>query len=373
MDPSKILGYRRPIVATPRATPTIHRSAARRDPNADPASIPAIESPSGDESPTPASSPPFSPLRHIQPHHSESSGGSPILTLRLQNTAVDDPEHDTYSVPLVDVRLKRRDQMASLPGITRYLIAIAEGREVSAADYSIKQKPEASSSKHGLGTREEGEAPGPHPEPITENKAGANEDDVFLVPPYMQTTAGSPGRAGRPSLDTQESVDAGIQLLGTIRRALADVTGVSEAYIQSRWDKQVGLKPKGGDRSLWPDEPTNNNTVAGRCYDAFKNLYPEKWKEILETFEDLAALEGIQKTVHNRTTDWNMHRRRLLDVIERGQAQGFETCAVSAGSNVHQDKGLGISEESTGAAGFVAAKLRMEHSDLLGHFLTFVQ
>lgn len=374
VDPSKILGYRRPIVATPRATPTTHRSAARRDPKVDPESIPAIESPSGDGSPMPGSSPPFSPLRHIQPHYSETPGGSPVLTLRLENTAVDDPEHDTYSVPLADLRLKRRDQLASLPAITRYLLAVAEhGKDVSSSDYDIKPKPKTSNSKRGLGTHEEGEASSHH-EPATDNKAGADEGDVFLVPPHSQTTAASPGRAGRPSLDTQANVDAGIQLLGTIRRALADVTDVSESYIQTRWDKQVGLKPKGGDRSLWrtflkyyhadalglisktnctlaADEPTNNNTVAGRCYDAFKNLYPEKWKEILETFEDLAALEGNQKTVHNRNTDWNLHRRRLLDVIEKGQEQGFETYAVSCGSNVHQDKGLGVSEESTGAAG----------------------
>ncbi|KAF9499933.1 hypothetical protein BDN71DRAFT_1502413 [Pleurotus eryngii] len=59
--------------------------------------------------------------------------------------------------------------------------------------------------------------------------------------------------------------------------------------------------------------------------------------------------------------------------MEKGHEQGFKTYAVLCGSNIHQNKGLGISEELAGAAGFISDKFQLGQSNFLGHFVSYGQ
>ena len=94
-----------------------------------------------------------------------------------------------------------------------------------------------------------------------------------------------------------------------------------------------------------------SNAVAGRCYEKFKRLFPDTYKDILDHLTGLVELERQGQTVHQRSNEWDKFRSKVLALMDEGHEKGFEMSVVACGSNVHQDKGLAFIEESEFAEG----------------------
>ncbi|KAF4598696.1 hypothetical protein EYR38_007104 [Pleurotus pulmonarius] len=381
LDPNDILedGVKRAIKLTPRATRTTQASAAQRDPIG---RIPALQlDQDGQEimspppSPSPQrprlSSPSLEPLEHGEVHWSDGSNG-PVISLHINNTAEDDPEHGVYKLPIADIREKPE---SGLLAVSRYLLDHVAGSKNDPADYGIILPKGSTSHRTADEIDDEREA---QPE---------EEYDVNQL---------SPRRPGRLLTQTLDMVDCGIGLLQPIRRSLAELAGVSENFIQARWDKKTGGTGKGLGQARWrtwvryyhtkpsiimdrtevtlqEGEEKWHNSVASRCYERFKQLFPDTHADIIDNLTALAELERQPQTVHQRGREWDEYCRDLSDVMQRGHEMGFEACLVACGSNIHQDKGLGFVHETQFAEGFIEGKVGSKQNDHLGHFASYVQ
>ncbi len=371
-NPDDILSYRRAITLTPRATRSTYISAAQRDTSI---KIPPIQYEEEDGSPPPSPSPahgrrdssfpspspaqrrqPLSlePLDHGELHYSDGPDG-PVISLHIENTAEDDPEHDIYQIPIADIHEKPG---SGLPSVARYLIDRSGGQNVVPADYGITTPARGSRTYR---TADE----------IDEDNEGDNQvaDDHYDIHQLSSTPL-----PGRPLAVALDRVDCGIKLLDSIRRHLAALAGVSEAFIQARWDKKKGNTGRGAGQGRWrtflryyhgrPDalleqtgvevmegEEKWSNAVAGRCYEKFKQLFPDTYKDILDHLTGLVELERQGQTVHQRSNEWDKFRSKVLALMDEGHEKGFEMSVVACGSNVHQDKGLAFIEESEFAEG----------------------
>ncbi|KAJ8692507.1 hypothetical protein PTI98_009812 [Pleurotus ostreatus] len=382
MDPRDIItdGRKRAIKLTPRATRTTYVSAAERGPGVE---IPPMED--EDESDRPPQSPSptragrplpsLEPLEHGELHYSDGSDG-PVLSLRIENMAKDDPEHDVYKIPMTDIREK---PSAGLPSVAQYLIHRSQGQNVKPADYGITTPVRGSTYR----TADE----------IDDDGDGANAAEFDHYDIHQLPSTPLPGRPLAVALDV---VDCGLKLLSSVRSSLANLAGVSESFIQARWDKQKGKTGKGVGQGRWrtflryyhgrPDaimeqtgvtlaegEEKWSNAVAARCYEKFKELFPETHQDILDHLTGLVELERQGQTVHQRNNEWDKFHSKALMLMDEGHEKGFETYMLACGSNIHQDKGLAFIEESECAEGFLSDKMGVKHSDYLGHFISFVQ
>ncbi|KAF9489153.1 hypothetical protein BDN71DRAFT_1512407 [Pleurotus eryngii] len=290
----------------------------------------------------------------------DPSNSPHMLSLHFQNKAEDDL--DAIAIPLTDLY---EDPFAPHAGVHDYLLSVASRENKKPEDFGLQ--PQKCSWVPSITSIEaEGDS-------SAENGKDCNKDDL-----RKQTSKVQNPELGQLPCSAQEVLDACIDMLGsrwdqangTARGDGQDIWQLFTSYFHEHVDEMIELAnpiiPDGVERS--------SNTVAGLCYPAFKAKYPNgKYREILIAYEDIRKLTGHSKTMHIQVANWNAHARKLGETGETGHGKAFETLLLLYRSNVNQDKSLSANCELALAEGFITSKLGMPPSELLGHFVAYVQ
>ncbi|KAF8452785.1 hypothetical protein L210DRAFT_814470, partial [Boletus edulis BED1] len=106
-----------------------------------------------------------------------------------------------------------------------------------------------------------------------------------------------------------------------------------------------------------------------RCYKLFREEFPETWSDILDTFEEMEAVGGMDQTVSQRQQLFARLVKNLRQTFSgMAKAHRFEGVFIMAGSVVNQDGGLGHVFSTAGAVDFFAERCRADDNDIVGHF-----
>ncbi|KAI0259634.1 hypothetical protein BC834DRAFT_974112 [Gloeopeniophorella convolvens] len=115
--------------------------------------------------------------------------------------------------------------------------------------------------------------------------------------------------------------------------------------------------------------PKQSLSLIKLSYQRFKEEHPETFKKILETWDELTALQNkSRETVGKRSVEFS----KLISVCKDAVSQGsrhrqFEAVLMFVGGIVNSDGGLAEVYETEGAKGFIKDRFRMSHDEAIGH------
>ncbi|KAF9488816.1 hypothetical protein BDN71DRAFT_1533580 [Pleurotus eryngii] len=222
----------------------------------------------------------------------DPSNSPHMLSLHFQNDAKDDL--DTIAVPLTDLY---KNPFAPHAGVHNYLLSVASRENKKPKDFGLQ--PQKHSQVPSITSIEavSYQNRGSRPKNVTaegddsaEDGENCNKDNLRKQPSKVQNP-----EPGQLPCSAQEVLDAGIDMLGSVRGDGQDIWWLFTSYFHEHVDKMIKL----ANPSISDSVERASNTVASLCYPAFKAKYPDgKYREILIAYEDIRKLTGHSKMMH---------------------------------------------------------------------------
>ncbi|KAG2750876.1 hypothetical protein P692DRAFT_20728477, partial [Suillus brevipes Sb2] len=114
-------------------------------------------------------------------------------------------------------------------------------------------------------------------------------------------------------------------------------------------------------------------TLRRKCYEKFKDTFPDTYQDILSKHEEVALLSSSPQTIAQRGQAFQKHYRSVTSILESGSARfGFEAAVVLCGKVVNEDGSLGHSYNTPGAGGFWEMRCRASDDMIIGHLKAHV-
>jgi len=93
-------------------------------------------------------------------------------------------------------------------------------------------------------------------------------------------------------------------------------------------------------RFCYATATTHGHSLGKMCWEGFKRLEP-KWREILDTHDEMLTVSGAQLTINSRTRKFDALVRKFRSLAKNASARdGFESFLVLVGNSIHEDMGL---------------------------------
>ncbi|KAG2053169.1 hypothetical protein BDR06DRAFT_1008817 [Suillus hirtellus] len=110
-----------------------------------------------------------------------------------------------------------------------------------------------------------------------------------------------------------------------------------------------------------------------KCYDLFKEAFPDTYKDILSIHDEVKMLSASPQTVSQHTQEFQKYYRRMFSIADSAAAKfGFETTMVICGNIVNQDTSLGQVHTTPGAAEFWSTQCQADDDTIIGHLKAHV-
>ncbi|KAG1901764.1 uncharacterized protein F5891DRAFT_1187230 [Suillus fuscotomentosus] len=203
---------------------------------------------------------------------------------------------------------------------------------------------------------------------------------------------------GRHSAETNSTLDEGFAVLDTIVINTAKNTNMPSYQVINLWMKSRGQAINSTnywnlyagyfkDRMrqelarLSEDAPPQDGSMtpsAGvrcRCYELFKNTYPDSYQDILDTYKELNMLSDAPQTIAQCTQTFQKLYRRVGSILDGAVArQGFEATLVMCGNIVNEDSSLSHIHmmPSAGGISFFEKRCRASDDAIIGHMKAHV-
>ncbi|KAG2096303.1 uncharacterized protein F5147DRAFT_778352 [Suillus discolor] len=114
-------------------------------------------------------------------------------------------------------------------------------------------------------------------------------------------------------------------------------------------------------------------SIQTKCYDLFKEAFPDTYKDILSVHDEVKMLSASPQTVSQRAQEFQKYYRRMFSIADSAAAKfGFETAMVICGKIVNQDASLGQVHTTPGAAEFWSTRCRADDDTIIGHLKAHV-
>ncbi|KAG1719294.1 hypothetical protein EDD22DRAFT_963314, partial [Suillus occidentalis] len=177
---------------------------------------------------------------------------------------------------------------------------------------------------------------------------------------------------GRKHDTTNATLQQGFLKLECVISEISRSTSLPSQQIISLWNKSNTLNFKqeisrlGDEAPEAPGTPSTNLRL--KCYDAFKEAFPDTWQNILELHEEAALFLGVPQTVAARAQEFHKFGKRLSAMMDAGAARyGYEAALVACGKVINQDGSLGMAHTTPGAAGFWMSRCKADEDTIIGH------
>ncbi|KAG2341919.1 hypothetical protein BDR05DRAFT_414096 [Suillus weaverae] len=244
---------------------------------------------------------------------------------------------------------------------------------------------------------------GPPPRPSSHERGASvdtgNVNDLFAdlqdSKDAPASTSGQSFVTGRKSADTSATLEAGFV---DIEQSFLELSGSTSIPVQQviNWF----LKSRGRTtvntnfwniyaRSYFKDHTEQELARVGlqvpadggspgmsirtKCYDLFKEAFPDKYKDILSVHDEVKMLSASPQTVSQRGQEFQKYYRRMFSIADGAAAKfGFETAMVICGKIVNQDASLGQVHTTPGAAEFWSMRCRADDDTIIGHLKAHV-
>ncbi|KAG2124874.1 hypothetical protein DEU56DRAFT_916815 [Suillus clintonianus] len=150
-------------------------------------------------------------------------------------------------------------------------------------------------------------------------------------------------------------------------------------YFKENMDKEVAhvteddvndAKGKGkGKEVCRPDmQGTPSTRLRTRCYEKFKDTFPDAYQDILDMFDEAAVLGAATQTVSQRGQSFQRLCKKVTGILDSSAARfGFEAAVVLCGKIVNQDASLGHVHTTPGAGGFFETRCRANDDTIIAH------
>ncbi|KAF8420165.1 hypothetical protein L210DRAFT_3654954 [Boletus edulis BED1] len=209
----------------------------------------------------------------------------------------------------------------------------------------------------------------------------------FFADDKVAESSATMSKVGRLVIAILEYLEDGFQKVNDLFNELAGQTGMSFHQVVARFTKQFSRLNSANywniyQRYSMANQATELARVAesnavhstpssrlSRCYKLFREEFPETWSDILDTFEEMEAVGGMDQTVSQRQQLFARLVKNLRQTFSgMAKAHWFEGIFIMAGSVVNQDGGLGHVFSTAGAVDFFAERCRADNNDIVGHF-----
>ncbi|KAG0699037.1 hypothetical protein DFH29DRAFT_1002340 [Suillus ampliporus] len=118
---------------------------------------------------------------------------------------------------------------------------------------------------------------------------------------------------------------------------------------------------------------TPSATLRTRCYEKFKDTFPDAYQDILSKHEEVSLLGSSAQTIAQRGQVFQKYYRSVISILQSCSARfGFEAAIVLCGKVVNEDGSLGHSYSTPGAAGFWEMRCRASDDVIIGHLKAHV-
>ncbi|KIM50842.1 hypothetical protein SCLCIDRAFT_84972, partial [Scleroderma citrinum Foug A] len=106
-----------------------------------------------------------------------------------------------------------------------------------------------------------------------------------------------------------------------------------------------------------------------QCYKCFKNWYPNKYIDFLETWKETKELVDVGATVSQCQQLFNKSVKNLDHLFSSlSKAHAIKGSYILAGRIINQDGSLGHAFTTAGAEGFFLSWCRADTGEIIGHF-----
>ncbi|KIM52700.1 hypothetical protein SCLCIDRAFT_140590 [Scleroderma citrinum Foug A] len=111
--------------------------------------------------------------------------------------------------------------------------------------------------------------------------------------------------------------------------------------------------------------------VRRQCYKCFKNQYPNKYIDFLETWKETEELVEVGAMVAQHQQLFNKSVKNfnhLISFSSLSKAHAIEGSYILAGRVINQDSSLGHAFTTPGAEGFFLSRCQADTGEIIGHF-----
>ncbi|KAG2737950.1 hypothetical protein P692DRAFT_20759986 [Suillus brevipes Sb2] len=110
-----------------------------------------------------------------------------------------------------------------------------------------------------------------------------------------------------------------------------------------------------------------------RCYEKFKDTFPDAYQDILDMFDEAAVLGAATQTVSQHGQSFQRLCKKVTGILDSSAARfGFEAAVVLCGKIVNQDASLGHVHTTPGAGGFFEIRCRANDDTIVAHIKAHV-
>ncbi|KAG2353237.1 hypothetical protein BDR07DRAFT_1496652 [Suillus spraguei] len=177
---------------------------------------------------------------------------------------------------------------------------------------------------------------GPPPHPSSHEHGASidtgNVNDLFADPQDSKdvsaSTSGQSFVTGQKSADTNATLEAGFV---DIEQSFLELSGSTSIPVQQviNWF----LKSRDGG--------SPGMSIQMKCYDLFKEAFPDKYKDILSIHNEVKMLSASPQKVSQRGQEFQKYYRRMFSIADGAAAKfGFETVMVICGKIALQSSGV---------------------------------
>ncbi|KAG1857648.1 hypothetical protein C8R48DRAFT_674628 [Suillus tomentosus] len=123
-----------------------------------------------------------------------------------------------------------------------------------------------------------------------------------------------------------------------------------------------------------PDmQGTPSTRLRTRCYEKFKDTFPDAYQDILDMFDEAAVLGATTQTISQHGQSFQRLCKKVAGILDSLAARfGFEAAVVLCGKIVNQDASLSHVHTTPSAGGFFETRCRANDDTIIAHIKAHV-